>query len=193
MDTKNKKDLLEHLINMEINNLLDIKNTVDINMVCQLLTDIEGATDVIFIASRASVVLADYSAYIFNKIGVRSVGYDVSDTMGLDSIRNADRSTLIIAFAFPRYPKSTMVTARYLKNKGFKVVGITEGKHSPLTGFCDYCFDIKCDAYSFTDSYAPVILLINYIVALYGHMHADTAERQLKEFNEVAKQFSFYF
>ena len=193
MNQAEKNKVLERLAEIEMDNIKEFADTLELDKVDQLLEDIDRSGEVIFLASRASSVLADYSSYMFNKIGIKAVGYDVSDTKVIDTLRNVDRTSLVIAFAFPRYPKSAITTARYLKTRGFRVVGITEGEASPLKPFSDYWFDIKCDVYAFTDSYSAVMLLINYLVALYSICHEEDSMRQLKEFNEVAKQFEFYF
>ena len=96
--------LLEALTDIEIDNLMSCREDVDLNMVQQLIEDIQDAPEVVVIGSRASTVFVSYTTYIFNKIGIRTSGFDSADTKTLDNIINIDRSALVICFGFPRYP-----------------------------------------------------------------------------------------
>ena len=185
--------LLEALTDIEIDNLTSCREDIDLNMVQQLIEDIQAAPEVVVIGSRASTVFVSYTTYIFNKIGIRTSGFDSADTKTLDNIINIDRSALVICFGFPRYPKSTIIAARFLKNRGYKIVSVTDKKKSPLVEFSEYAFRLQANSYGFADTYTSGMLLINLIVALIGRTEGADVNRHLREFNETAKQLDFYF
>ena len=195
MEIKNadKEYLLGTLIDIEIDNLMDCKNAIDLEMVQQLIEDMQAAPEVVVIGSRASTVLVSYTTYIFNKIGIRTSGFDAADTKTLDNIINIDRSALVIAFGFPLYPKPTIVATRFLKNRGYKIVSITDKKKSPLAELSEYAFRLQANSYGYTDTYTSGILLINLITALIGKIQGTDINRHLREFNETAQQLDFYF
>lgn len=120
MDAEQLEYLTGALIDIEMENLMQFRRTVDFDMLKTLVNDIQEAPEVVIIGSRASSVLVSYATYIFNKIGIRTSGFDAADTKSLDSIINIDRTALVIAFGFARFPKSTIVTSRFLKNRGYK-------------------------------------------------------------------------
>ena len=66
MEIKNadKEYLLGTLIDIEIDNLMDCKNAIDLEMVQQLIEDMQAAPEVVVIGSRASTVLVSYTTYI---------------------------------------------------------------------------------------------------------------------------------
>lgn len=185
--------LLESLIDIEIDNLVNCKSAIDIEMVQRLTNDILEAPEVVVIGSRSSNVLVSYATYILNKIGIRTSGYDAADTKTLDNINNVGRTALIIAFGFPRYPKSTIVTTRFLKNKGYKIVSVTDKRKSPLAELSDYSFRLQATSYGFTDTYASGMLLLNLVAALIGRIQSADTKRHLREFDETARQLDFYF
>ena len=195
--TENKKDidmdyLLSTLIDIEIDNLMHCKDSIDFEMVQRLVKDIQESPEVVIIGSRASGVLVSYATYIFNKIGIRTSGFDAADTKSLDTINNIDRSALVITIGFARYPKSTIVTAHFLKKKGYRIVSITDNKKSPLTDLSEYAFKLKADSYGFTDSYTSAMLLFNLVVTLAGKASYRDTTKRLEEFNETAQQLDFY-
>ena len=103
------------------------------------------------------------------------------------------RQALVIAFGFPRYPKPTIVATRFLKNRGYKIVSITDKKKSPLAELSEYAFRLQANSYGYTDTYTSGILLINLITALIGKIQGTDINRHLREFNETAQQLDFYF
>lgn len=181
------------LIDIEIDNLLNCKNDIDSSSFNEFVKDIIAAPEIIIVGSRASTVLVSYAAYILNKIGKRTSGFDAADTKILDNINNVDRSALVISVCFSRYPKSTVVVTRFLKNIGYKIVGITDKKKSPLNELSDYVFNLQANSYGFTDTYTSAMLLINLLVAYIAKSQGNEVNRHLNEFNETAKQLEFYF
>lgn len=192
MDTEQLEYLTGALIDIEMENLMQFRRTVDFDMLKTLVNDIQEAPEVVIIGSRASSVLVSYATYIFNKIGIRTSGFDAADTKSLDSIINIDRTALVIAFGFARFPKSTIVTSRFLKNRGYKIVSITADSKSPLVELSEYAFRLKASSYGYTDSYSSAMLLINLIVVLIGKLGGTDTEKRLREFDETAQQLDFY-
>ena len=138
MEIKNadKEYLLGTLIDIEIDNLMDCKNAIDLEMVQQRSK----------ICKRrrkwwSSVPgLLRYWSLIRHIFSTRSAsGHRVlmrPTRKTLDNIINIDRSALVIAFGFPRYPKPTIVATRFLKNRGYKIVSITDKKKNLLWQSC---------------------------------------------------------
>ena len=184
--------LLGTLIDIEIDNLIHCKNAIDLEKVDRLIQDIQDAPQIVIIGSRASSVLVSYATYIFNKIGIRTLGFDTADTKSIDTIINFDRTTLVIAIGFARYPRSTIVAARFLKTRGYKVVSVTDNKKSPLEELSAYSFKLKADSYGFVDSYSSAMTLINLLATIISKISSDDVSKRLKDFNETAQQLDFY-
>lgn len=193
MDNINVEYLKGALIDIEIDNLLACKQDIDPSSFQQFVKDINAAPEIIVLGSRASTVLVSYASYILNKIGKRTSGFDAADTKILDTINNIDRSALVISVCFSRYPKSTVVATRFLKNRGYKIVGLTDQKNSPLNELSDYTFKLQANSYGFTDTYTSAMLLINLLVAFIAKTQGNEIKRYLNDFNETAKQLEFYF
>ena len=193
MENINVEYLKGALIDIEIDNLLACKQDIDPSSFQQFVKDINAAPEIIVLGSRASTVLVSYASYILNKIGKRTSGFDAADTKILDTINNIDRSALVISVCFSRYPKSTVVATRFLKNRGYKIVGLTDQKNSPLNELSDYTFKLQANSYGFTDTYASAMLLINLLVAFIAKTQGNEIKRCLNDFNETAKQLEFYF
>ena len=105
----------------------DALDPADVRAVAQLLL---AAPALRVVGLRASVCLADYVAYQLAQIlpDVRPV-----TSGGSDAIEQllAAPAAVVVAFAFPRYPRETVELVRAARDAGRTVVAITDGFGSP--------------------------------------------------------------
>ena len=160
---------------------------------CQLIEDIITTPEVIIIGTRASITLAQYASYILNKIGINVKKITSADTSSFDNIQNFDRSSLIIAFGFHRYPKETIKLLNYFNRKNFKIISITDNSKSPLCNFSSYSIFIQAYSLAYTDSFINGFVLINTIAIAIGKIDNKKVIKRLNDFEETAKSLEYYF
>lgn len=182
----------EDLVNIEMGNMLDFRNSLDKKTVLRLVEDIINAPEVVILGTRASEAVMSYAVYILNKIGIRTTKLDAANTNYFDHINNIDRSSLVIAVGFARYPKATIVAASHLKRKGFKIASITDFTRSPLVSLSEYSIILKSSSREFTDSYSAAMLLLNLVVVTIEKCNKEFVEKKLKEFDEIAFNMDYY-
>lgn len=186
------QETVNEIINIELSNIFDFKKNLDFELVIHLINDIFNSKDVVFVGTRASTPLVTYASYIFNKIGIRATKIDSADTSFFDIIPNLDRSTLIIAFGFSRYPKGTIRLLNFLKKRGFKIVSITDYTKSPLVNFSEYSLLVKSNSYNYTDSYIEAMLLLNTLIIVMGKLDNERLIKRLKEYDETAQNLGYF-
>lgn len=184
--------VVENLVSIEMGNMLDFKQNVDRKNVLRLVQDIISAPEVIILGTRASEPVISYAVYILNKIGVRATKLDSVNTNYFDHINNIDRSAMVIAVGFARYPKATVVAVNNLKRKGFKIASITDFVRSPLVNLSEYSIIVKSSSREFTDSYTSAMLLLNLIVVIIQKCNGEFVEKKLKEYDENAFCMDYY-
>ena len=184
--------ILDDMIEIEANNVRDFRAALDVELVKQMARDIMNAPEVILLSTRVSNVITQYAAYLLNRIGIRTTKIDSADTNYMESVNNMDRAALVISVGFARYHRSTILSTRYLKKKGFKVVAVTDFVKSPLIPISDYSFVLKANSYGFTDSYSTAILLINLIVLFLEKINGENVSKKLLNFEDVSKELNYY-
>ncbi len=182
----------EDLVNIEMGNMLDFKQSLDKKTVLRLVEDIINAPEVVILGTRASEAVISYAVYILNKIGIRATKLDSANTNYFDHINNIDRSALVIAVGFARYPKATIVAVNHLKRKGFKIASITDFTRSPLVSLSEYSIILKSSSREFTDSYSASMLLLNLVVITIQKCNKEFVEKKLREFDETAFNMDYY-
>lgn len=187
------KDILSLNIEVEENNMRSMLSSIDHDKLSELISDIINSPEVIIIGTRASTTLAHYSSYMLNKIGINVKKITSAGTSSFDNIQNFDRSSLVIAFGFPRYPMETIKILNYFKRKNFKIISITDNKKSPLCNFSNYSLFVKAYSIGYTDSFINGLVLINTIALTIGKIDNKKVIKRLNDFEETAKSLEYYF
>jgi len=73
---------------------------------------------------------------------------------------------LVIAIAFPRYPRETIDIIRFCHARGINVSGITDKLESPLADLSKLLIIIPITFSTIFDSYASAFCLFNMIVTV---------------------------
>ncbi len=185
--------IIRDLAELEINNINHMISSFSIENINRLVKDLSTSPEIIIIANRISVPIATYASNILNRIGINVKTITSADTCSFDTIPNYDRSSLVLAIGFWRYPKDTLKLMNYFKRKNFKIVAITDNKESPLSHLAEYSLFVRGASLIYTDSFTNVLILLNTItIALY---EADKRKvlKRLYEFEDTAKNLDYYF
>jgi DNA-binding MurR/RpiR family transcriptional regulator len=187
------KDILSLNIEVEENNMKSMLSSIDYNNLNTLIFDILNSPEIIIIGTRASTTLAHYSSYMLNKIGINVKKITSTGTSSFDNIQNFDRSSLIIAFGFHRYPMETIKILNYFSRKNFKIISITDNEKSPLCKFSSYSLFVKAYSIGYTDSFTNSLVLINTIALAISKIINKKVIKRLNDFEETAKNLEYYF
>lgn len=158
---------LEAIVRKDVDN---INHTIELNDFSkfQLISKIIlNAERVYIIGQRSSKILAEYLAFYLNFIrtNVMIVPAGVGDLM--DELIHINEKDVLIAFSFPRYAKRTYDALDFVKQKGAKIVGMTDAFHSPMMDYADEALVAEFGMSTFIDSMtAPLSLLNALILAL---------------------------
>jgi len=186
-------DIFKTIFEVETSNMSNMISSLNYDKITDLINDIITSTEVIIIGTRASITLAQYSSYILNKIGINVKKITSADTSSFDNIQNFDRSSLVIAFGFPRYPKETIKLLNYFNRKNFKIISITDNINSPLCNFSSYSIFVQAYSLAYTDSFINGLALINAIAIAIGKIDNKKVIKRLNDFEETAKSLEYYF
>lgn len=181
------------IINKEISNLNKMMDNFDEVTFYSIIEEIIKAPEIIIIGTRSSSIIASYAEQMFNKLGKKAtkIFSDGSDNFNKFSL--FDTEAVVISIAFARYPKETIKITSFFKKHNFKIISITDNMMSPLTPLSDITFTIPCESISITDFYATPISVINIIIVLLSQIDKENSITFLNKFEDIAKDYGFYF
>ena len=136
------------------------------------------ARHIYILGVRSSSFLAGYLNFYFHLI-FENVTLVTNNSAGdiLEKILRIGPADVIVGISFPRYSKSTVKGIRFAKDRGAKLIAITDGPGSPLAPMADALLKARSDMISFVDSLvAPFSLLNALIVATGQRKNADISQ-----------------
>lgn len=185
-NSKLKNDILTSVANQDIKNINETLHSLD-------RKDFEKSIDLILNSKRIytaglgiSFLLAGVLAYQLNQVAVDARSFLHDHTNFIEQVLFLNNDDLIIALSFPPYSKETVDMAKFAKERGVKVVSITNKDASPITFYSDATLVVKSKNLLFTNSFAAISVLINAIATQCAYKNRTRTEKILKDMNDIA-------
>ncbi|MCD8086139.1 MAG: MurR/RpiR family transcriptional regulator [Clostridiales bacterium] len=109
-----------------------------------------------------------------------------------EQIAKVREGDVFIGMSFPRYSKRTIKAMQYAKDKGAKVIAITDSEASPLAAVADYALLAKSDMASFVDSLVAPLSLLNALLVAVGAKRNDQLETTLSGLEQIWDEYDVY-
>jgi len=182
----------ERIIKIEMDSIEQMSDFVKRDDVDTCINWMSAAKNVTIIGNLGSASLASYFGYAAGKV-LRSV--NVLNKVGADSpllLKNLDRDSLVFLIAYPRFPESTLGFGRLCKEKGCKIVSITNTDNSPVIHLSDLVFFIPISMTSIVDSFAAPITFIHALIAEYSIRFPEQTKEYLNSFEQYGKSMTIW-
>ncbi len=183
-----KEDILTAVANQEINNINDTINLND-------RESFDKAVDIIFKAKKVftaglgiSNLLAEILSYQLTQLGIFSKNFTNSYATFLEQILLLDKNDIIITLSFPPYSIDTIEAAKFAKEKGLKVISITNKQSSPISFYSDSILVVSSQNMLYTNSFAAISVLINAIATRCALKNKNRAVNMLNEMDAVSER-----
>lgn len=160
---KSEKQLLTEVANLDIKNINDTLHLIDTKNFDLIVKNINSAENVFTAGLGISYLLAEILAYQLMQVGINGSVLKHTSILFHEQILFLKKNDLLITFSFPPYSKETIEAAKFAKEKGIRVVSITNNDSSPITFHSDYYLTVKSDNMLFTNSFAAISVIINAI------------------------------
>lgn len=137
--------------------------------------DILAAAETIWIAGvRRSYPIAAYFNYALSQLGKNNIILDGTGFMTNIHSRNIQSSDVILAISFKDYAKEVQEIMDKGKEKGAKIVSITDSVFSPLVAKSDVSLEIhEVEVHAFRSLSTSMCLALSMVVALGNHMRTQ--------------------
>jgi DNA-binding MurR/RpiR family transcriptional regulator len=150
---------------------------------------IASADRVFCLGQRSSFSVAYIFHYVRSLFGSNSVLVDGSGGSGVDTLRAIGKGDVLLAISVNRYVRHTIDAAKFAKDRGARVVALTDSEISPLVSFADEAVLVRTETPSFFHTMAPAFAAVECLAALVAARRGretlaalDESERQLATF-----------
>lgn len=184
--------LFKSVLKSDINNIRSTIEDIDEDTFNNVIDNIFEADTVYILGMRSSAPLAQFLGYYLSFIlpNVRVVTSGVNDVFE-QMIWISDKD-LLIGISFPRYSARTVEAVHFAKERGAKIVAMTDSHLSPLTRWSDYTLLARSDMASFVDSLVAPLSLINALIVAVGQRKRGDVSQYFGELEKIWSEYNVY-
>ncbi|MCG8538730.1 MAG: MurR/RpiR family transcriptional regulator [Clostridia bacterium] len=187
-----EEGFFKKVMQADVDNILKTIDELNTKSFNEVVKSILEAKKVYVFGLRSSTVIVQYFSYYLNFIldNVRIVPSSINDIF--DQFINIGKEDVLIGITFPRYSKKTLEVMEFVKNKGAKIIGITDSQFSPVSEIADITLTAKSNMTSFVDSLVAPISLINALIIALGMKEKDKVTDTLKNLETTWEKYDIY-
>ena len=187
------EDILTAVLNQDIEKIKKTLETIDKDAFKRAVQAITGAQRIYILGIRSSAALASFLGFYLNLIfaNVRLVQTSSASEMFEQIIRVSEKD-VVIGISFPRYSLRTIRALRYARDKGAKVVAITDSLASPIVSQADHVLTARSDMTSFVDSLVAPLSVINSLIVALGVEKKVDLMNTFDELEKIWEEYDVY-
>lgn len=158
----------------------------------QIVDLIVNARNIYIFGVRSSSFLAGYLNFYFRLL-FRNVTLIQDDGAGMfDQIFRVGEGDVFISICFPRYSKLTLKSARFARERGASVIGITDSEISPLYQTATTSLLVRNEMISFVDSLAAPMSLLNAVILAVSQRCGNDLSKNFAALEDIWEQFDIF-
>ena len=157
--------LHKKILKSEMNNLRYLFEHFDMEALDKATELILNANRVYVLGLRTSSTLSNYLGFYLDVIlnNVKVLNNSGVNSLYEEIIRIKD-TDLLIVISYPRYSKTTIDAAKFVKDRNTKIVAITDTEESPVYKLADVSLLAISNIVSFVDSLVVPMTVINNLI-----------------------------
>jgi DNA-binding MurR/RpiR family transcriptional regulator len=163
--------------------------SVDGGDVARAVQLLERAARVFVTGARSSYSVAWLLGLLLSQVRPGVVSLSSADPVPVD-VSDVGASDALLAISLPRYTTTTLRVARYFRQRGAKLVLITDSLRSPLAGDADVALTVPHASVSFFNSNVAATALANALIVAMVSRRPDRIRRRLRQWEDVWRHFN---
>lgn len=191
-DFSDKENLVKQVVTTDINNMKNTLENLDNKIFYDAIEEISNAKRVYILGLRSSTALAGYLGFYLSFIldNVKVVSFGMSDIF--EQLLQVSEDDVVIGISYPRYSKKTLDALKYVKEQGSTIIGISDGKLSPIAKWADYIIGVKSNMISFIDSLVAPLSIINALIIGVGVKNKKDVSTYLSKLENLWQEYDIY-
>lgn len=186
-------DILNTVLNSDIDKIrrtLEETNRADFE---KAVNAIASARRIYIIGVGSSAFLAKFLSFYFNHIFDNIILIEATSSEEMfERILRISKTDVLIGISFPRYSSRTSKALLYAKERGAKVIALTDSIASPIAEISDLTLLAKSDMASFVDSLVAPLSLLNALIVAVGIKRRSEVTESLTMLEHIWDEYEVY-
>ncbi|WP_437130325.1 MurR/RpiR family transcriptional regulator [Peptostreptococcus russellii] len=191
-DYSTDSKILENVLKADIDNIKETLDTLEEKSYEKAVNTIISAKKLYIMGLRSSIYVAKYLGYYLNYIldDVIIVRMDMGEPV--EQMIKLGEGDVLIVISFPRYSKKTLQVAEFAKERGAKVIALTDSYNAPTAKISDVIITVKNNMVSFVDSLVPAFSVANALVIGVAMREKEDIMSYFNELEDIWEKFEIY-
>ncbi|MBW5470013.1 MurR/RpiR family transcriptional regulator [Brevibacillus formosus] len=188
VEMKGKQDLISYNMEQDVAYIRQTLGELQKNHLLQAVSSIMAAKNILVVGFRSSYAPAHWLAFTLNVVRGNAHLYNgpVDDVNYL--LTQINQEWLVIALSFPRYTSETILFAKAAKERGAKIIGITDDELSPIGPVADQILKVSAPAPTALKGMTAIFSMLNILISGVVQADGEQVQQRLKEYEETSRQ-----
>ena len=152
-----------------------------------------SAKRIYILGVRSSSALASFLGFYFNLLFENvTLVHTNSVSEIFEQVLRVGPGDVLFGISFPRYSKRTLSAMKYARDRGARVIALTDSQLSPLARVADHVLLARSDMASFVDSLVAPLSVINALIVAVGMSRRDEIEQTFNKLERIWEEYDVY-
>lgn len=192
-DRMGGRDVLQSVLHADMDMIRQTLDEIDRDAFQGAVDALIGAKRIYILGVRSSSALSSFVGFYFNLLfeNVRLV-HTNSVSEIFEQVLRVGPGDVVFGVSFPRYSKRTLSAMQYARDRGARVIALTDSRLSPLARVADHLLLARSDMASFVDSLVAPLSVINALIVAVGMSRRDEIEQTFNKLESIWEEYDVY-
>lgn len=192
-DRMGNHDILSMVMHSDMEKVRMTLEQIDRSDFDGAVQDIVKAKRIYILGVRSASAISTFLAFYFNLIFDNVTHVTAASASEIfEQLLRVGSDDVVIGVSFPRYSKRTVKAMEFARDRGAKVVAITDSEASPLSASAHRLLVAKSDMVSFVDSLVAPLSLVNALIVAIARAKKQDLSRNLGELEHIWAEYEVY-
>lgn len=192
-DRMGGRDVLQTVLHADTDMIRVTLDEIDRDAFQGAVDALMGAKRIYILGVRSSSALASFLGFYFNLLFENvTLVHTNSVSEIFEQVLRVGPGDVLFGISFPRYSKRTLSAMKYARDRGARVIALTDSQLSPLARVADHVLLARSDMASFVDSLVAPLSVINALIVSVGMSRRDEIEQTFNKLERIWEEYDVY-
>ena len=192
-DRMGGRDVLQTVLHADTDMIRVTLDEIDRDAFQGAVDALMGAKRIYILGVRSSSALASFLGFYFNLLFENvTLVHTNSVSEIFEQVLRVGPGDVLFGISFPRYSKRTLSAMKYARDRGARVIALTDSQLSPLARVADHVLLARSDMASFVDSLVAPLSVINALIVAVGMSRRDEIEQTFNKLARIWEEYDVY-
>ena len=192
-DRMGGRDVLQTVLHADTDMIRVTLDVIDRDAFQGAVDALMGAKRIYILGVRSSSALASFLGFYFNLLFENvTLVHTNSVSEIFEQVLRVGPGDVLFGISFPRYSKRTLSAMKYARDRGARVIALTDSQLSPLARVADHVLLARSDMASFVDSLVAPLSVINALIVAVGMSRRAEIEQTFNKLERIWEEYDVY-